>query len=432
MTSNPPRSFLGWKMVGLGSVCYGFGISPMYYSWGFFLPEMQQDLGLNDTQSGLVFSVFNYLYHLLGPVVGMAMGRYGIRSVMGFGSVVAVLAFWLLSRADSFVDCLLAYGVLGGVAIGLSTILPAQTLASNWFVRFRSRAIGLVLAGGAVVGIPVNAYFAPGILRVADWRAGWLVIAGVSAAVAVIAVLFVRGTPEKVGQLPDGGPARGEAAGAADEEERSGPSGLGEWTAPLAMRTHQFYVLIALSIAYGVPWGIITVYGRKHLEALGFTTAVVGAILGVRVAVSLLGRLSAFVGDYMSPQRLLGIVLLVEGAGCAGLVNANTALVAYASVVLVGLGFGCAYVCIPVVYSSFYGRRAFGTIIGTRFAITGLISPAAPTIAGLLSDWSGSHTLTFWIMAACCLVGAFVAFGLHAPVLGARPIQPVATSSPGS
>ena len=31
MTSNPSRRFLGWKMVGLGSVCYGFGISPMYY-----------------------------------------------------------------------------------------------------------------------------------------------------------------------------------------------------------------------------------------------------------------------------------------------------------------------------------------------------------------------------------------------------------------
>ena len=443
MTSNPPRRFLGWQMVGLGSVCYGFGISPMYYCWGFFLPEMQQDLGMNDTQSGMVFSVFGYMYHLLGPVVGMVMARYGIRSAMGFGSVVGVLAFWLLSRADSFADCLFAYGVLGGIAIGFSTIVPGQTLASNWFVRYRSRAIGLVLVGGAVVGIPVNAYFAPGILRVADWRTGWLVIAGISAAVAVIAVLFVRGTPEEVGQEPDGGPARGEAtgeaasaaisgtAGAADDEKRAGPSGRGEWTAPLAMRTPQFYVLIALSIAYGVPWGIISVYGRKHLEALGFTTAVVGAILGVRVAVSLLGRLSAFGGDFMSPQRLLGIVLLIEGAGCAGLVAANTALVAYTSVVLVGLGFGCAYVCIPVVYSSFYGRRAFGTIIGTRFAITGLIAPAAPTVAGILSDWSGSHALTFWIMAAFCLAGAFVAFGLRAPMLGARPIAPVGAGSLG-
>ena len=425
MTSNPPRRFLGWQMVGLGSVCYGFGISPMYYCWGLFLPEMQQDLTLSDTQSGLVFSVFSWVYHLLGPVVGIAMGRWGIRSVMVPGSVVAVLAFWLMSRADSFADCIFAYGVLGGIAIGFATILPAQTLASNWFVRYRSRAIALVLGGGAVVGFAVNKYFAPEVLRVADWRTGWLIIAGISAIVAVIAVLFVRGTPERVGQQPDGRPVADEP----EPENAHGPTGLGEWTAPLALRTHQFYLLVALSIAYGVPWGIISVYGRLHLESLGFTTAMAGSILGARVLVSLFGRFSAFVGDYMASQRLLAIVLLIEGAGCAGLVVANTPFLAYASVILVGLGFGAAYVCIPVTYSAFYGRRAFGTTVGIRFAITGAISPAAPTLAGMLSDWSGSHILTFWIMAACCLAGAFVAFGLRAPVLGARPIAPVGASS---
>ena len=422
MTSNPPRRFLGWQIAGVASLCYGFGISPMYYGWGLFLPEMQQDLALNDTQSGLVFSVFSWIYHLLGPVVGIAMGRWGIRSVMVPGSLVGALAFWLMSRADSFADCLFAYGVLGGVAIGFSTILPAQTLASNWFVRYRSKAMAVVLGGGAVVGFGINKYFAPEVLRVADWRTGWLIIAGISAVVAVVAVLFIRGKPEKVGQQPDGGPAADEP----EPEEADGATPLGEWTAPLALRTHQFYLLVALSIAYGVPWGIITVFGPLHLESLGFTAAMAGSILGARVLVSLFGRFSAFVGDFMSPPRLLGIVLLIEGAGCAGLIIAKTPLLAYLSVILVGLGFGAAYVCIPVTYSAFYGRRAFGTTVGTRFAITGAISPAAPTLAGMLSDSSGSHVLTFSIMAAGCLVGAFVAFGLRAPILGSRPIAPMA------
>ncbi len=414
------RPFIGWWVVAVGSFCYGFGISPMYYSWGFFLPEMRQEVALTDTQAGFVFSVFSWIYHLLGPAVGIAMGRWGIRSVMVPGSVIAVVGFWLMSRAQSFADCLFAFGVLGGIAIGLSTILPAQTLASNWFVRYRSRAIALVLGGGAVVGFAVYTYFAPAILRLADWRTGWLIIAGISATVAVVAALFIRGTPEKVGQQPDGG------AGQPDVDDRQGPTGRGEWTAPLALRTSQFYVLVALSIAYGVPWGIIAVFGRIHLELQGFTAAMAGAILGTRVLVSLFGRFSAFLGDYMPPQRLLGLVLLVEGVGCAGLIFAATPLAAYLAVTLIGLGFGAAYVCIPVTYSAFYGRRAFGTTVGTRFAITGIVAPAAPTLAGMLSDWSGSHVLTFSIMAAGCLAGALVAFGLRAPVLGARPVEPVA------
>ena len=415
------RSFIGWRVVGVGSLCYGFGVSPMYYGWGLFLPEMQSDLGLNDAQSGLVFSVFSYAYHLLGPVVGIVMARLGVRSVMVFGAAVGTLAFWLLSRADSFADCMFAYGVLGGVAIGFGTILPAQTLASNWFVRSRARAIALVLGGGAVVGFAIN-LFTPAILRAADWRAAWLIISGISAAVAVVAALFIRGTPEKVGQQPDGGPAGGDP----EPEDRRGPTGMGEWTAPLAMRTPQFYILVGLSIAYGVPWGIIAVFGRAHLEAVGFTTAVAVGILGSRVLVSLLGRFSGSIGDFMSPQRLLGIVLILEGTGCALLIVAKTAALAYLAMVLIGLGFGAAYVCIPVVYSAFYGRRAFGTTVGIRFAITGAISPSAPFLAGILSDWSGSHLLTLTILASLCLAGSLVAFGLRAPTLGSRPIQPAA------
>ncbi len=423
MTSNPPRSFLGWKMVGLGSVCYGLAISPMYYCWGFFLPEMQADLGMNDTQGGLIFSVFSWIYHGLGPVAGFAIGRWGIRSMMSLSAVVGVVAFWLMSRVESFADAMFAYAVLGGIAVGFGTILAAQALASNWFIRFRSRAMALILAGGAVVGYVTLRFFAPGILDVADWRTGWVIISGISALVAVLAAVFMRGEPERVGQEPDGGVQAREA----ESDAPSGPTGHGEWTAPLALRTSQFYVLIGLSIAYGVPWGIIAVFGRHHLDALGFTTAIAGSILGARVLVSLFGRLSAFAGDFMTPQRLLGIVLILEGIGCALFIVANTELIAYLSMTLIGLGFGAAYVCIPVVYSAFYGRRAFATTVGTRFAITGIIAPAAPTLAGMLSDWSDSHVLTLTILTGLCFVGSVVAFGLRAPVLGARPITPTAT-----
>ena len=179
MTTRSPRRFLGWQMVGLGSVCYGFGISP------------------------------------------------------------------------TFADAMFAYAVLGGIAIGFGTILAAQTLASNWFIRYRARAMALILGGGAVVGYLTLRYFAPGMLRVADWRTGWLVIAGISAFVAILSALFMRGEPERVGQEPDGGAGGDEP----EIETLSGPTGRGEWTAPLALRTSQFYVLVGLSVAYGVPWG---------------------------------------------------------------------------------------------------------------------------------------------------------------------------------
>ena len=40
MTKPRKGIFFGWYMVALGLVCYGFGVSPGYYSWGFYAPEM--------------------------------------------------------------------------------------------------------------------------------------------------------------------------------------------------------------------------------------------------------------------------------------------------------------------------------------------------------------------------------------------------------
>ena len=173
-------------MVGVGSFCYGFGISPMYYSWGFFLPEMKEEIALTGAQSGFIPMVFSIIYHLLGAPVGVIMAKWGIRPVLVFGSGVGVLAFWLMSRADSYFDCLIAYSLLGGIAIGFATILPSQTLASNWFIRYRARAIAFVLTGGAIVGIFTNGYFGPFVLQTWSWRTGWQLIAGISAVVGVV------------------------------------------------------------------------------------------------------------------------------------------------------------------------------------------------------------------------------------------------------
>lgn len=465
MTPKKPMVY-AWWMAGVGSFCYGFAISPMYYSWGFFLPEMRAEglfsaeqpglifkgfsglfglFGLEfgpETQSALPFSMFSYTYHLLGPLVGIAMARWGVRSVVTFGACMGVAGFWLMSRADSFSDCVVAYGFLGGLSIGFAAVLPSQTLAQNWFIKYRARAIAIVLAGGGVVGFFINRYFGPFILEHWTWQRGWLVIAGISAVVAGVAAIFMRSTPEDVGMSPDGrtavpsnpGADFAKAAATAGPAEARAESGTKkpaepeeqEWTARAALRTYQFYVLVGLSIAYGLPWGVVTVYGRLHLEAMGFPTLVVGSILGWRVLISVAGRLGGSGGDFISPQRLLAIVLIIEGIGTGGLIIAETKLLAYGCVLLLGLGFGAAYVSVPVAYSSFYGRRAFGTTAGWRFLAVGLIAPSAPTLFGVLADWTGSYTTGFVALMVTCLIGSAVAFWLPHPGPAPAP-APVAS-----
>lgn len=393
--------FHGWYVVAAALFCYGLGISPAYYSWGFFAPEVMEELDLSRAQVGDVFGIFSLVFSIVAPLVGLALDRFGVRATVTAGALCAALGFWLTSRADSLAELYWSYALVGGIGIGFSTILPAQTLAVNWFVRYRARATAIILVGGSAVGAlvtPIDEL----VLRQWSWREGWLLIAGASLVVAAIAALFLRNKPEDLGLAPDGREAGGwsVAAGLAVAQEEPG------WTAGRAIRTPHFLVATFAALANQLPWAIVTAHGRIHLEDLGFTSAAAAAILGVRVGISTAGRLTAALGDFFSPARVLGLALIVVGLGCGGLVMARTVAAAVASIVLLGLGYGAAYISIPVVFGYFFGRRAFAGTSGVRIAILAISGWLGPRWAGAAADATGSYLGTFVVLALVCAAGA--------------------------
>jgi OFA family oxalate/formate antiporter-like MFS transporter len=412
--------YYGWILVAVGLVCYGFGISPAYYTWGFIGPELKQDLGLSREQIGSVFGVFQFVFSAVGPLVGIAIGRLGLRATMTTGSICAALGFWMLSRADSVWDCYLAYALIGGVGIGFSTILPNQVLATYWFHKYRARAMAIIFAGGGLVGMGVNPFNE--MMRTGvGWRQGWVVIAWISLAVAVIAAILVRDTPARLGLEPDG---RSGGAGSDESGEENGPHAgslpdpQSGWTAAQAIRTPQFAIVTLAGLAYSVPWGVVTAHGGSHLRVdLGLAGMTAALILSpVRVGASTLGRLCGSGADFMTPHRFLACALGVEAVGVGLLATARSEALLISSAVLLGLGFGAAYIAIPIVFAHFFGRQAFATTTGTRIMINGIFGYLGPRFAGRFADITGSYTSTFWTLAVLTLVGAVVAFLCRPPV----------------
>jgi MFS family permease len=406
--------FYGWYVVAAGLFCYGLGISPAYYSWGFFAPEVMEELDLSRAQVGDVFGMFSLVFSIVAPLVGVALDRFGSRLTVTAGALCAALGFWMTSRADTLAELYWSYALIGGLGIGFSTILPAQTLAVTWFVRYRARATAIIMVGGSAVGAMVTPLDEI-VLRHWSWREGWLLIAGSSLLVAAIAALFLRNKPEDLGLEPDGRDRDGAAPVAGATVAREEPT----WTAGQAIRTPHFLIATFAALANQLPWAIVTAHGRIHLEDLGFTSAAAAAILGVRVGISTAGRLTGAMGDFFSPARLLGAALVVVAAGCGGLVVARTVPLAVASVVLLGLGYGVAYISIPVVFGHFFGRRAFAGTSGVRIAILAISGWLGPRWAGAAADATGSYLGTFAVLAVLCIAGA--AAILVCPRPGARP-----------
>ncbi len=417
-----PSFFYGWAIVLVAGLCYGFGMSPMYYSWSIFAPRLVVDLGVNRGDVGGVFGLFNVLYQLVGVFVGLAIVRVGLRRVMAVGFLVTATGLLFLSRAETALDCYLGFSILGGIGIGFSTIVPAQTLGQNWFLRRRALVIGVIFAFGGIVGrlvAPADTWM----LQHYDWRTGWVVIAAISTTLAVLAGVFVRETPETVGQARDGMKPGGRADPAADALAAVAD----QWTAAQAIRTPQFALMLVCGVAYAVPFNTAVAHLTLHLTDLGHAEAAAIGLVGTMALISIGGRLMGAVGDWMSPQWALAVALAFEGLGAGGLLLAADSTLALAAVSLIGLGFGLAYISIPVVFSHFFGRRAFSVTAGIRMTITGVFAGLGPWLAGLAFDATGSYAVPFIGLMFVGAAGAVCAALMRHP--GAPPIDAAAEVS---
>ena len=424
----PPRRFYGWPLVAVAWVLYGFGVAPAFYSWGFFLPEVIAELGISRTQSGQIFGVYAFVGAAVSPLVGWALGRFGIRWMITAGSLGAAVGFWLTSRADSIVELYVAFSIVTAATHAFATLLPAQTLASNWFLKNRALAMGIILTAGGVVG-PLWLQLDAWLLEHYSWRTGWVLIAGLSIVLAGIAALLVRDRPEDVGQLQDGAASEDELRRIAAKLGAEYGSG---WTAAEAVRTPQFYLMVLCGLGYAMPWYVLNAHGRLHLQDLGMSPQVAAAILGSMALVSTFGRLGGFLADKITPTRTLGIALVIEAVGSALLLVARAQPLAYAAVILIGIGFGMSYISIAAAFSSFFGRKAFATTTGTRFLIGGVFNAVTPALAGLAFERTGSYAPAFIGLVAIGLIGATVAFTLRPPRRDVPAPAVIAASGAGS
>ncbi len=410
-----PRFFYGWFLVGLLFFIYGFGLNPSYGGWGIFAKAMMDDLGLKREDIGGVFGLFTFLYSGVGLIVGWAQPRIGIRATMIIGFLMSASGFVVTSQAHSVLSLYLGFSLLGGAGVGLATIIPCQTIAQNWFVKRRALAIAIIFTSGGVVGgfFPKIDHY---MIEEHGWRAGWLLIACVSAVCALLTFIFVRDTPEEMGQRPDGG----SPPSPFDPEEPtvalSTPSvPLREWTSAQAIRTRHFALLVFAGCAYAVPWGVVSAHGKLHFGDVGFESTVSTDLIGMMFLMSSFGRLSGALGDWLRPEWVLAGSLLMECVGVLGIYYAPSESIAYASVTVFGIGFGAAYISVPVVFSAFFGRKAFAMTSGVRIFITGIFNALGPWLAGRAFDKLDSYFVPFMTLIALTFLGAIAAATLRHP-----------------
>ena len=410
------RSFYGWTMLAaLWSVVF-LNLGFPAYGPSVINAAMAKAAGLNRETLGNMLSVYIIMSGLPGPLVAMSVNSFGVRKTLVIGSSFTIAGSLLMATlVTGGLGGMLCYGLLVGAGVATGSAMAAQAGLARWFVRRRSLALSVLYSAGAIGGFVAAPLLNRLIESTGTWRAGWWLLAALSAVAACIALIFVRERPEDVGQAADAfGPPPPD--GQLPLDTRPPFVTRREWTFREAVRSPAYWLLLGSLIGGSGGYSLILAHGVVHLQDLGHSARVAAWAISTMTVAGLIGKviLAAF-GDRIDPRYIFALFLAVFAVGLVVIVNAHALWQVIFFATCIGIGFGGGLVCLMAVLSNYYGTSAFASVAGLAIAINTTLSAIAPKVAGRLFDQGIGYGVNFYFLASWCFVGAVVLFFIRRP-----------------
>lgn len=370
-------------------------------------PFIREDLGLSNTQFGLVMSAFAIPYAFFQIFGGLLADRFGPRKLLFAVGIIWALATAFTGFAAGFATLFAARLALG---FGEGASFPGATQAMGRWLPADQRGFGQGIThafarlGNAVAPLAVAA-----IIGVFDWRASFWILGGISLCWAVGWVLSYRDSPAEHPRMTDA-----ELAELSDNQrdDRRPPV---PWRALL----RRVLPLTFVDFCYGwMLWVYLTwipsffagSYGLELAQFALFSTlvlvaGVVGDVVGGVVSDGLLRR----TGNLRLARRS---VLLCGLFGSFAFVVPTLFVHDLVLVtVCLALAFFFLELTNPVLWSVPMDLApdhagTAGGLMNTGFGVAGVVSPA---IFGLLVDQTGDWVVSFLVSAVLLLVGGLTA-----------------------
>jgi MFS transporter, FSR family, fosmidomycin resistance protein len=367
---------------------------------GAALPLIRHDLELSYGQVGLLASVpllvGGFLELPMGVLAGQGRRR---RLVILGGGIVFLITLLAVASARSFAVLLAAFVAFYPASGAFVSLTQAEVMDAQPDRRAQVMARwDLAGAAGAVAGpLLFTAVLASG----GSWRAGYLVLAGISALIWLGALLRGRPQPTAADAAGAAGAAQQEAAGAAEAEEaeqRPWTARFGEiGTALRDWGTLRWLLLIEVAdLLVDVFTGFLALY---LVDVAHLTPAFAALAIAVRLGAALAGDAALIV----ILERVSDLTVLRVSAAAAALLYPAFLLVSGVVPKLAVLAVLSAATApwYPVLqarlYGSLPGRSSVAVTLGSAAGLAGGLGPLA---VGLVAQSFGLS----WALAGLVLV----------------------------
>jgi MFS family permease len=363
--------FLIWGPLNAGGVFFVPVITHFGWSRGFF---------------SLLVGVGPIAAGVSSPAAGWLMDRIDARKVMIGGASMVALGYVALSRANSALEFLFIF-ILLGVGVTASTIIPSALVITNWFNENRGLALGIAFAGMPLGGTATTIY-ASYVVQHYGFRAGYLAMAVPIAVIVIpLIVAFVR-----TRSLALVSPTVGELAAPGLELRE-------------AFRSWSFWMIAIAVLLFAAADVGIRVHLIPYLTGIGYApTSAAGLFAAMFVFSAIGGFAVGYLADSFGGRLMLTAVFFTASVGIAALLGAAH----FASIAIFIVVFGLVREThlLPLVIGESLGLRRLGSILGFFALFTTIGYAAGPAIAGRIFDVTGSYSGAWVLFMAMALVSA--------------------------
>jgi MFS family permease len=343
----------------------------------------------------------------MGLVIGRNIDRYGPKWVLLIGAVIIGTGFFLLSLISSVWQLYATYFIM---ALGFSctSLIPVNTLITNWFIRRRGFAMSLTntgLSAGGIVMVPLASYI------ISQWglAVALPLLGAVYCFIVVAATSFVKQRPSDIRQFPDGEPQEKKLVGE-HSAKLSYSAQMRVWSRAQAIRTVPFWAIVIaflLALAGQIAFLVHQVsFLSQYLGVPGAATAV-----SITAGASIVGRLwLGTMVDRLDKRHVIMVCFLIQGVAVITLAHFHHTIILYLGTLAFGLTMGNIIMMQSLITAECFGLVSFATVSGLAGVFTMSGAAFGPTIAGFIFDATQSYRIAFSIFAALSAIAILVIY----------------------
>jgi len=406
------RTFYGWWIVLAGTVILFVSAGIGFYGHGVILDPLRALHGWSKATISSAVTLYFFTSGIMGLMIGRNIDRYGPKWVLVIGAVLIGTGFFLLSLINTVWQLYATYFLM---ALGFSctSLIPVNTLITNWFIRRRGFAMSLTntgLSAGGIGMVPMASYVS------SQWGLGVAlpVLGAIYCLVVVAATAFVKQRPSELHQLPDGDSPETIPAGK-HSAKLSYSAQMRVWSRAGAIRTVPFWsIVIAFLLALAGQIAFLV----HQISFLGQYLGVSGAAVAVSITAgaSIVGRLwLGTIVDRLDKIHVVMVCFLTQGAAVFTMAHFNHVVILYLGTLAFGLTMGNIIMLQSLITAECFGLVSFATVSGLAGVFTMSGAAFGPTLAGFIFDATQSYRAAFSIFAAMSAIAILVIYFARPP-----------------